>query len=618
MQALDASAQRDLVQAQQLLHSGRLDAALRISDSLVRQAPRSPDALQLLAMCQAQAGRISDSEKTFLKALQCSSDHPLILTNYGQMLRRAGRADEAVTILEKATRHAGNLAPAWLGLGRAARTAGRDELAVRSVQRYLKLVPDSADGWYELGRAQQALEQFEKARTALLKASELKPAEPVYDFSVGVCERLLGRPEQALERYREAAGKGLANPELALARVGSLLDCGQHQQALTEAHKLITDHPDFIPAYEAMADVLWEYGGEDAPDPANLLRDAISRLPDQPGLRLELARFLHKTRRHGEAAQELEEMRRQHDQPAVRLLLANALEAAGEYHRSGPMYRDLHIQIGDRDGTFLNAYTRHLLHAGEWKQAEKRALAACRLNPHDQTAWAYLATAWRLLGDDREHWLCDYDNTIAFVEVPTPSEYRHRHQHLQQLKAVLDRMHSAKREPIQQSLRHGSQTPGRLFGRNQPVITATQRKLTGTIENWLSHLPTDTEHPFFGRNTGRIRYTGSWSVKLWSCGNHVNHVHSEGWVSSAYYVALPPSITLNEDADESPGDSIAGCIQFGQPPDELELGLEPRRIIRPREGYLALFPSYMWHGTVPFEDDQPRMTIAFDMRAKTD
>jgi len=28
---------------------------------------------------------------------------------------------------------------------------------------------------------------------------------------------------------------------------------------------------------------------------------------------------------------------------------------------------------------------------------------------------------------------------------------------------------------------------------------------------------------------------------------------------------------------------------------------------------LAVFPSYMWHGTVPFEDTQPRLTIAFDM-----
>ena len=60
--------------------------------------------------------------------------------------------------------------------------------------------------------------------------------------------------------------------------------------------------------------------------------------------------------------------------------------------------------------------------------------------------------------------------------------------------------------------------------------------------------------------------------------------------------------------------SDAGWIQFGQPMEELGLDLLPRRLIRPKPGYLALFPSYTWHGTVPFVDAEPRLTIAFDMQ----
>jgi hypothetical protein len=60
--------------------------------------------------------------------------------------------------------------------------------------------------------------------------------------------------------------------------------------------------------------------------------------------------------------------------------------------------------------------------------------------------------------------------------------------------------------------------------------------------------------------------------------------------------------------------SDAGWIQFGQPMDELGLDLPPRRLIKPKPGYLALFPSYTWHGTVPFVDAEPRLTIAFDMQ----
>jgi hypothetical protein len=83
-------------------------------------------------------------------------------------------------------------------------------------------------------------------------------------------------------------------------------------------------------------------------------------------------------------------------------------------------------------------------------------------------------------------------------------------------------------------------------------------------------------------------------------------MHSQGWMSSAFYIALPPSVAAGAEGS-------AGCIQFGSPPVELGLDLPPQRIVHPREGWLALFPSYLWHGTVPFADSEPRITAAFDV-----
>lgn len=176
------------------------------------------------------------------------------------------------------------------------------------------------------------------------------------------------------------------------------------------------------------------------------------------------------------------------------------------------------------------------------------------------------------------------------------------------LRATLERMHTARTEPLVQSLRKGSQTPGRLFGRSDPAIRIVEEALQQAIEAWLRSLPANADHPFLRRRASGVRFTGSWSVKLRSAGNHVNHIHPEGWISSAFYVSLPPSVvSADSSADRS------GHIQFGQPPVELGLDLPPRRVVKPVVGTLALFPSYMWHGTVPFLDQQPRMTIAFDM-----
>ncbi|MCB1642494.1 MAG: hypothetical protein KDI37_12240, partial [Xanthomonadales bacterium] len=181
---------------------------------------------------------------------------------------------------------------------------------------------------------------------------------------------------------------------------------------------------------------------------------------------------------------------------------------------------------------------------------------------------------------------------------------------LDALMATLDRLHQATTEPVRQSLRGGSQTSGRLFGRPEPEIVAVEQALLRAIEGRIATLPVNPEHPYLRRRQRSVSFSGSWSVKLWSSGNHVNHFHSEGWMSSAFYVALPPTVR------QAAADDHAGHIQFGQPPVELGLNLPPRRVIRPQLGHLALFPSYLWHGTVPFVDEHPRVTIAFDMLPK--
>jgi len=119
-------------------------------------------------------------------------------------------------------------------------------------------------------------------------------------------------------------------------------------------------------------------------------------------------------------------------------------------------------------------------------------------------------------------------------------------------------------------------------------------------------LPTpDPAHPFLSQPRDRpIRFAGSWSVRLRSNGRHTNHVHPQGWISSAFYVSLP------QRAQGEPED--AGWFTLGSPDDRLGLELEPWRKIQPREGQLVLFPSWMWHGTVPFRDGE-RLTVAFDV-----
>jgi uncharacterized protein (TIGR02466 family) len=92
-------------------------------------------------------------------------------------------------------------------------------------------------------------------------------------------------------------------------------------------------------------------------------------------------------------------------------------------------------------------------------------------------------------------------------------------------------------------------------------------------------------------------------VELRRDGFHVNHIHPAGWLSSAYYVAVPQEI---DDPKVK-----SGWIKFGEPRSPVP-GVQAEHFVQPRAGRLVLFPSYMWHGTNAIRGDEPRVTVAFD------
>jgi hypothetical protein len=67
-----------------------------------------------------------------------------------------------------------------------------------------------------------------------------------------------------------------------------------------------------------------------------------------------------------------------------------------------------------------------------------------------------------------------------------------------------------------------------------------------------------------------------------------------------------PDCLLDEEAKP-------GWIKFGEYSRSIGPSLPWEKAVRPRPGLLVLFPSYMWHGTLPTTGDQQRLTVAFDI-----
>jgi len=173
-----------------------------------------------------------------------------------------------------------------------------------------------------------------------------------------------------------------------------------------------------------------------------------------------------------------------------------------------------------------------------------------------------------------------------------------------ELGAYLDGLHPRTDAYLEQSLLGGTQTEGMLFGSGHALVEKLRVRIEEAIANYIANLPTNDHHPFLVRRSNNFSFTGAWSCLMRGQGHHVNHLHPAGWISSCYYVTVP--------AASSDPETRNGWIKFGEPSLDLPLKNAIRRAVQPIPGRLVLFPSYMWHGTVPLQASSARTTIAFD------
>ena len=211
--------------------------------------------------------------------------------------------------------------------------------------------------------------------------------------------------------------------------------------------------------------------------------------------------------------------------------------------------------------------------------------------------WPYATIAWRLSGDSRFDWLAGNPNLISVIDLGAEVAA------VPGLADLLRRLHAVSGRYLDQSVRGGSQTDGPLLSRVEPEIRAVRGLIVAAVRHYATSLGNLAEgHPQKPPDAGkRVRFSGSWSVRLAKGGFHTSHVHPRGWISSALYISLPSHFREDD-----------GRLVLGEPPPELMIDLPPTRVIEPKVGRLVLFPSWMWHGTRTFPTGE-RLTVAFDV-----
>lgn len=608
MKPTDTAAQLGaaLQQAAARLQAGQPEEAAALCRKVLAHTPGQPDALHLLSRVMLHSGQPAEAEKLFLQSLSSAPRRADILVNYGNFLRSQGRDQEAHKRLRKAVKLAPDFVPAWHGLGLTLHKTGAQEEAARCALKVTRLAPDYPAGWELLAAIEQKRGDAAAAIAACRAGLRHQPAAPRLLYSLAQLLRQECEFPEAAGAYESARINGFEAPDLYRNQAEALLEAGDMERALDCANAGVARYPQDPVLQRTRARLYWEAGAEG--DPTGMLAQAAQRYPTNAALWETLGQLLNRLGRQDECRAAVAEAfaRGCPDTPGIRLLEALAAVHDGPAAQATEKFSRLIAKYPRHVGCKLG-FAEHLLSSGDPAHAEKLCAEVLDLNRYDQLAWAYRGTAWQLLGDPRGAWLMDYERMVKPVAVPVPDSFADRAGFFHEVQQCLEAMHRTKAHPIEQTLRGGTQTNGHLFRHKHVLLRVLEQQIRLAVGSVLAEFPEDPQHPFWGRRPGSpggdsVVFSGAWSVRLSSEGFHTNHMHPEGWISSALYIALPD--------ETGQGDDHAGHIQFGVP---LGMELPPQRIVRPQVGTLVLFPSYMWHGTVPFVSQQPRITVAFDL-----
>ncbi|MBC2652392.1 hypothetical protein H7F50_11260 [Novosphingobium flavum] len=450
--------------------------------------------------------------------------------------------------------------------------------------------------WRDQARALRGAQRMVEADQAIARARVLAPGDPLIAFLHAQSRYELGHPSADL--FGQVCRLWPDNLDALRNRALAEASEGRPKRACDLLAAALERQPGWAEGHRVLAALEWVAGNRAGFD-ASYAR-AVAAEPNNPALWLGWFAAVAQLRDWPRAESVLS--RAEAALGSSRALTEARLFLATERGDDAAAERLLAL-TADWPQPFVRiAAIRHALRRGQPERALEIALLLARTDPCSPLAgqvWPYVSTCWRLLDDERAGWL---DGAPPFVQDAAVGLTALE---LTDLADLLRGLHAFQLPYAEQSVRGGTQTDRSVLLRHEPLLQRTREALLAAVGDYVAGLPPpDPTHPLLARPRDRLLIAGSWSVLLGPGGFNVAHSHPRGWISSAFYVSLP--------GPEAMGPAPAGHFQFGAPPAELGLDLAPYATIAPRAGHLVLFPSTLWHGTVPFEAGE-RLNLAFDV-----
>lgn len=453
----------------------------------------------------------------------------------------------------------------------AARDRGDPAAALELLNRAATLEPRRVEIPLEAGLTCLLAGDLDTAEQQFRHARALDSNNPNALINLGALLQHRGRPAEAAQLYRHALDSWPDEVEVRCNLAKALADGGEIAAALEELDRAVAEAGGKRGALATRGAVLIDAGDYAAARRA--LEAALQAESTNDMALVNLALCCSELDESDAAAGYLLRAVELNPQNARAVAdLVNVLSA-----------RDEHARALDLARGFLSAYPGERLVLGSYAQA--------LFNSGDSGAALELT---------------DPQALVQVSDLVAPAAYANREEfHAALGREVLEEP-SLLRDPVSKATRGGGQT-GELSLSHSTALsafgTAMNNALRDVMQNYRERGFAD--HPLM------MPAADEWTLRVWGTvlqagGQQTPHMHPLGWLSAVYYVALPDAMTT--------ADPAAGALEFGTPPPRMHCReAPPVRRITAVPGRLVVFPSWLWHRTLPFAATGNRISIAFDV-----
>ena len=428
----------------------------------------------------------------------------------------------------------------------------------------MTLSPQDAEAHSNLGVTLKELGRLDEAEVSYKKAIALKPDLAEAHSNLGNTLKKLGRLDEAEVSNTQAIA---LKPDYAEAHSNlgnTLQELGRLDEAKASYKQAIALKPDYAEVHSNLGNVLKELGRLDEAEVS--YTQAIALKPDHAEAHNNLGGMLQELGRLDEAEVSYKQVIAL--EPENITAHSRLLMCLFQQDKKSVFFDELDYLI-NQDET--NAIIGSLACRSSLKFGLEKPNSFCT-KPLDYVLHNNLNTR--------------YDFEKIFVE---------------KAKSILNENQISDRK--QNLLVNGNQTSGNIFDIKNDYTNEIQNIIRSEVEKYRTKFK-ESEEGLIKKMPAEYSLHG-WLISMKSGGNLKPHIHTEGWLSGSIYINVPRKLNV---------ESGSLVVALGKDNDTTDTRINEKKTINVVTGSMVLFPASLMHYTIPFESEEERIVLAFDVK----